>query len=391
MNKRSVVRIIPAVALILVSVPALVGAKGGYTEPENFKQLKTYEFVNKAGSDSSRLQELIDGLPDHRGIILLKSSDDEYALGGIVLASDIHIRMEPGVRIRKDNVKGANVFNLTGENMSIVGASPSDKAVIAVDGDSDNPDQQSFRAFGAKEVTNFWIANIFIDEKDTRFSTIMTQNTASDGTIENITMTGAGPGWGLLQMQGGANIIARNLDGQGGFTLRLEQGSATAPGGIQNLQASNIIGRHGRAAVLIAPKSAVNGKAVIENVTSYGCQWAVHASSGKEDGVFENVLIKGKITARYDDHGSQFRTLSRKMNNVQFLPEDIQKKVTVIPGYGRNKFSTGASSGAVKVAPVDWIVIDKDAVIERRGFPFKDPDIITDAYYLDIISKKGNR
>ncbi|MDZ8117838.1 hypothetical protein [Pontiella agarivorans] len=377
-----------AVAAISITTPVLAG----YVEPDGFDELKTITFVNQPGSDSQRFQETIDSLPGKKGIIRIRSSDEEYLMGGIVVPSNVHIRMEPGVRIRKDmSVRGANVFSLTGENVSIAGASPSEKAVIAVDGDPNHPDQHSFRAVGAKEVTNFRIANLFIEEKDTRFSTIMTQNTARDGTIENISMTGAGPGWGLLQMQGGVNIIARNLDGQGGFTLRLEQGSATAPIGIQNLQAENIIGRHGRSAVLIAPKSTVNGKAVIKDITSYGCQWAVLASSGKGDGKFENVLIKGKITAHYDDHGSQFRTFERKMNNVQFLPESLQKKVGVMPGYGRNKFSTGASSGAVKVAPVEWIVIDDKATIERKGFPFDDPDIVTDAYMKKMISENGVR
>lgn len=363
-----------------------------YTKPVNFEDLQTFEFINKSGSDTDRLQELIYSLPEKKGIILLKGSKEKFTLGGIVLPSDVHIRMEAGVKIIQDGTKNqANVFTLMGNNISIVGASPSQKAVIEALGNPDIPDTTSFRAVGAHTVRNFRIANLLIEEKNTRFSTIMTRHTAFEGTIEDITMTGAGPGWGLLQMQGGSNIIARNLDGQGGFTLRLEQGSATQPFGIQNLKAKNIIGRHGRAAVLIAPKSKINGEALIENVESYGCQWAIQGSRGKDGGVFENVLIKGKLRAHYDEHGSQFRTYSRSVENILFLPEDLQKKVTTIPGYGRNKFSTGPSSGAVKVAPVDWVVIDENATIERLGFPFEDPKIVTDQYIVEMVARKGMR
>lgn len=368
--------------------------EAGYTEPKNYGELKIHEFSNLEGSDTRRFQDLVNTLSKNGGgIIRIKASNDKYYLGGIEVTSNVHIRMEPEVHIRQDpTLKSVNVFTLLGKDISIVGASPEQKAVIATSGGGpDHPDITSFRAVGVFDVNNFLLANISIEENNTRFSTIMTKNTAVNGTIENITMTGAGPGWGLLQMQGGSNIIARNLDGQGGFTLRLEQGSATAPVGIQNLKAKNITGRHGRAAVLIAPKSKENGYAVIEDVASYGCQWAVLTSAGKEGGVFKKVTIKGKVIAHYDDQGSQFRTIEREVRNTPFLPPKLQKKVSIMPGYGRDKFSTGPASGAIKQFPVDWIVIEKSTTVERRGFPFEDPAIVTLAYFKDMVLKNGKR
>lgn len=380
---------------LLAALCLTVGAQAqaGYVEPDNVSSMKTHTFDNKNGSDSVRLQQLIDSLATRGGIIRISSDKEPYLLGGIQVTSNVHLRIEPGVRIEQDSsVRGANVFSLRGENISVCGLSAEQKPVIAATGSGhETPDITSFRAIGAVDVKNFHIANLFIEENDTRFSTIMTQNTAVDGTIEDITMTGSGPGWGLLQMQGGSNIIARNLDGQGGFTLRLEQGSPDAPGGIQNLKAENIIGRHARAAVLIAPKSDVNGYAEIKNITSYGCQWAVLSSSGKGEGVFKGVTFKGSITAHYDEHGSQYRTLEKQIKNSLFLPPELQEKVTSMPGYGRDKFSTGPASGAIKMAPVEWVQIDPVASIRRIGFPFEDPAIVSPAYVEEIVEKKGQR
>lgn len=382
--------IVPFLLTILLTFSWELRAE--YVEPENFSKLVTHEFSNTEGSASRRFQELVNKLSTNGGgIIRILASGDEYFLGGIEVLSNVHIRMEAGVHIRQDpTLKNVNVFTLSGNNISIVGPSPDQKAVIKANGgDPERPDTSSFRAFGVYDAKNFRIANILIRENNTRFSTIMTRNTAVGGTIENITMTGAGPGWGLLQMQGGSDIVAWNLDGQGGFTLRLEQGSAR--GEIHNLKAGNIIGRHGRAAVLIAPKGRMNGDAVIEDVVSYGCQWAILTSAGKEGGLFRRVTIKGRVIAYYEDHGSQFRTIEQTIRNAGFLPPDQQKLISMMPGYGRDKFSKGPASGAVKLYPVDWIHIEKNTRIERHGFPFEDPPVVTLEYFKNTVRKNGLR
>lgn len=47
----------------------------------------------------------------------------------------------------------------------------------------------------------------------------------SFGVVANITSTGGWPGYGMIQVQSAQNVTFENLDGTGGYTLRMETGA----------------------------------------------------------------------------------------------------------------------------------------------------------------------
>ncbi len=348
-----------------------------YETPAGFDNLPTVSLsASSSGDDLTNFNDAMASLSSQGGGIILMEAGD-YQMSGIDLESNIHVRMKAGVTIQQTTA--TNVFTIgnrtTATNVSIAGVSDSDRPLIrALQPTAAN--ESDFRAVKVANAQNFMVSNLNIRDEQTRFSTINSAEGSNEGTIENIKMTGAGPGWGLYQVQSGQNILVRNLDGEGGFTLRLEQDNDDLPVGIQNLVAENIISRNGRAAVLVAPKSTTNGTVDITNVRSFGSQWAVLSTDGKGDGVFEQVNISN-VAATFGSDDAQFRTFRQDGNVIDFVPNNLRGNVEAYDLPSKpEKFQTGPSMGVVSAELADWVSITD---VEPASFPESfecQPDVI---------------
>ena len=147
-------------------------------------------------------------------------------------------------------------------------------------------------------VTDFLIANLLIKQVDNETipDLLCEQDRAAMGTdkgkdgrspmfgqVTNITAMGGTPGYGLIQLQSARHVHFSNLDGMGGYTLRLETGGNS--GGdpsvmVTNITADNITCRNGRGAFAAWPHSQKNGDFHVRGLYSYGCAEAFSLAPG---------------------------------------------------------------------------------------------------------------
>eukprot|EP01043_Picozoa_sp_COSAG02_P067747 COSAG02_NODE_10998_length_1814_cov_1.549854_1_plen_355_part_00 len=150
-------------------------------------------------------------------------------------------------------------------------------------------------------VTDFRIANLLIKQADNETlsnllceqdSPAMGTSTGKDGRspmygeVTNITAIGGTPGYGLIQLQSAQHVHFSNLDGVGGYTLRLETGGNS--GGdpsvmVNNITADNITCRNGRGAFAAWPHSQKNGDFHVRGLYSYGCAETFSLAPGYSD------------------------------------------------------------------------------------------------------------
>lgn len=150
-------------------------------------------------------------------------------------------------------------------------------------------------------VTGFRIANLLIKQADNETipnllcgqdSPAMGTGKGKDGRspmygeVTNITAVGGTPGYGLIQLQSAQHVHFSNLEGVGGYTLRLETGGNS--GGdpsvmVNNITADNITCHNGRGAFAAWPHSQKNGDFHLRGLYSYGCAETFTLAPGYSD------------------------------------------------------------------------------------------------------------
>ncbi|NMH86873.1 T9SS type A sorting domain-containing protein [Flavivirga algicola] len=285
-------------------------------------------FINPSsgiGNDTNRIQAEIDKLSNLRrtlgngtvirgGVLILKNG--VYRLRGLRLKSHVHIRCFNGVVIEPFGpgnmiiADGKDENGCTGcrviENFSFTGLSNTSRFTINLTNRLGPGDGS--RSFKVGNARNFKIANINVIDNRTKFPTIeflpsrtfgmvgpsnnRQQRAAAPtrGFIENITGTGYNPGWGVIQIQAGNNLYFRNLEGNGGATIRMESGLGE---GLSTLNTQNraitkmdaIWGRfvrvvNGRCAVFASPHTHIQGFFDMRNITATNSEFAVFLAKG---------------------------------------------------------------------------------------------------------------
>ncbi|WP_159084080.1 glycosyl hydrolase family 28-related protein [Saccharobesus litoralis] len=275
-----------------------------YTEPT--QSSGTFNLVNDYGvnnsdtsDDTALLQQALDeisALPQG-GKLFIPAGD--YYLLDVKLRSNVHLDIASGATIYPTwNGDGRNhrIFELGTvrdgvtepkvENFSLIGRNNG----FVVDFTQSN--DPNLAVFNMGDMQNFKISNIRIKDKKTIFASFLVGVTRKgnnlywpkDGIIEKITQTDALFGYGVIQTYGADNILFRDLDGEGGITLRMETDNLVMKdlkqGGIRNIYAENIKCTDGLAAVMFGPHFMQNGAVQVNGVEANGCGFAVRVDTG---------------------------------------------------------------------------------------------------------------
>ena len=260
------------------------------------------------------------------GIIHIKKGT--YYLSDIELRPNIHIKIDANVVI-EPNLTGIK----TGANISIfdVGNQFPVENVAITNADEDNTSKNAwftvnipkgnyrgvkFAEFG--NVKNFKISGFKITDSYTVFSAIILNlpkigdrnNIPINGIIKDVLLTDAHVGYGVIQIQAGKTILCKNLDGEGGVTLRVETG-AKETNMVNEVTVDDIVGRNitirnGDAAVDLSPHRVEDqGRVDVEGIVAVNSTYAVRLSAGFLDkkagtvdhmGTFDKRSYIGDIT-----------------------------------------------------------------------------------------------
>lgn len=281
---------------------------------------------NCSPQDSQQLNQQILDLSNAGGGII-RITAGTYCLTEVHLRSNIHIKIDSDVTIKPNLVGWPSGKNL---RMFLVGEDFYVENVAITNTDEDNQDPTTwfkgdipigdyggvrFVEFG--NVKNFKFSGMSLTDTYSRFSNIVlnlpeSENVAEiskQGLIKDIVMTGMHVGYGVVQMQSGKTVLYKNLDGQGGVTLRVETGAA-ATNQVNEVTVDDVVGRNitsrsGDAAFNMSPHRVDQGRVDIEGVVSINSTHAVQIAAGfignkpgliERKGTFDSRSYIGNIT-----------------------------------------------------------------------------------------------
>ncbi|EWH09209.1 hypothetical protein DS2_13649 [Catenovulum agarivorans DS-2] len=282
------------------SGPANISDSDFYTAPTQYSV--SYNLVNHFGvnnsdnnDDSAKLQQAIDEISAKpKGGKLFIPAGDYYFLN-VHVRSNVHIEIANGATIYPTpNNDGRNhrIFEVGTfgepkvENFSVVGRNNG----FTVDFRQSN--DPNLAVFNLGDIDNFKISNFKIEDNKTIFASFLVGVTRRgnnlywphNGIIEKVTQRNALFGYGVVQTYGADNILFRDLDGEGGITLRMETDNLVMKnlkqGGIRDIYAQNISCTDGLAAVMFGPHFMENGAVEVNGVESNGCGFAVRVDKG---------------------------------------------------------------------------------------------------------------
>ncbi|WP_111708589.1 glycoside hydrolase family protein [Lutibacter citreus] len=256
---------------------------------DNFKQLQTaIDAVAKAGG----------------GTLTIKASskNNVYKINKeIQLKSNVHIRVAPNVIFTSSSPRKITLFSAGKKGTTLISnfsmSCTNPKSYFTVDFSKRISGEKNGGAIAVSlgGVENFKISDIHVKDNFTSFSSItinlqLLSKTkflfANNGIIEHLKTENGHYGYGTVQNQAGINILYRNLQGEGGATLRLETGAIGKPHAIDNsiklhnIYAYNIFCKNGQAAVTLSPHTVDNGLVTIDNVRAESCEAGAIIASG---------------------------------------------------------------------------------------------------------------
>lgn len=291
---------------------------------------------NCSPQDSQILNEKITEVSNNGGGII-KITKGIYCFTRIFLRSNIHLKIDADVTIKPDLEGWQSGKNLA---MFLVGEDFYVENVAITNTDEDNEDSSTwfkaeipvgdyggvrFVEFG--NTKNFKFSGMSLTDTYSRFSNIVLNLPSSEnvdeiseqGVVKNVVMTGMHVGYGVVQMQSGKSVLYKNLDGEGGVTLRVETGAA-ATNKVNKITVDDVVGRNitsrfGDAAFNMSPHRVNQGRVDIEGVVSINSTHAVQTAAGfigdkvgliNNKGTFDSRSFIGDITVTGGD-GAQIK------------------------------------------------------------------------------------
>lgn len=360
------------IIVVTSMIAAIIGfashANAAYRQPSNYGSLPQKK-VNP-GNSSDAIITLINN--NSGGVVITLKTGIHNITKTIEMKKNVHIRFESGVTVNKKNE--GTLFAVSGGNNSIVGP-------VQING----PTAGYGTKFKVASATcdNFLFKKLTINNNYTTYCTLNCTKGAKNGTVSNIKATKTPPGYGLIQMHAGENMLWKNLDcSDGGVCLRFEQSTEDKPWvGKTSGKAKNITCHNGKVAVLIAP-TVHNGDLTINKVRTYDCAWAVQGGCKHGTGSYESVKV--------DDIIAVYGTAAVFKRMKYFVPDNLQDQVTDVPdneGGDSGKFEQGPSLGAVNSSVSSY----KFTNIQRTNFPSvynNDPLIVFDDDLQTIADKR---
>lgn len=372
-----------------------------YTVPDSYLHPKLTVEIGSARypvghtDDSPVFQQAIDDVHTAGGGHVVVPAG-EYRVMNLQLKSEVHIRFNKDVILRPclssgKHKKEVNLFDLGGDgpikNASLTG--PEARTVFDF-----TKMTADLRAVTVGQCDNFRVANLTINDHQTKFSSIElgwlgVQNgvaiSPKHGLIENITANDADYGYGAIQAQAGESITFRNIKSVGGVAVRLETGLAPMNraqiGGLFNILVENAVSINGQAALMISPHTMREGDVVARDISADGSEFAVliekgfvskkpdKGESGLAPGSFNSITIDGVKAVYWDD------PIVTRFVHLRYYPKELHHLITL--GSGKQQPDLGPSIAAVAnmAEPPTKVSITHVTAI---GFKYR-PEIMTSA------------
>lgn len=372
-------------------------------------------------NDSKKMQRAINQLSKLGGGTLIIPAGN-YSLRNITLKSHVHLEFDAQAVV-KPSQEGNKVIKPYGEiptgdgtyyksfvlfDVSSQQKTPLENvSVKGVGGrftiDVSESENLFHRVFMVRNVKDFLIANINVKDDYSKYAAIELNGETvknrilgpKDGVIQNIDLTGAHYGYGLIQMHLGTNIIFENLHGDGGTTLRMESHSKNLRDTSKYTAMNNIIGRnirctHGNSAVQISPHYINNGVFDIKDITANGCGWALRIAPGfvipaEEElgltpGSFNPRSTVRDIKATFSNTKAQL-----KKKHHKYLPCDLRPSIAKIPYalFPTGDSMSGPSYGVILNEANYDINIDSRAITQATGFSPQQHYVTTEQAVID--------
>ncbi|WP_282116019.1 hypothetical protein [Cellulophaga baltica] len=263
-------------------------------ENENDSNTLNAEIDRMSSSDSEKGGE----------ITLTKVPGKPYIyLSNIVLKNNIHIKIASDVIIRPwfspTRQKNVPIFEMGMETKI------NNVAITCVNEDSKDPNdyfnveltggaEERVTMLFAQRVTNFKVSGIKFFDSNTIFSNLEFNldkdqsrkegDISNNGVVKNMVSLNNHVGYGLIQARAAKHVLFKNLDGQGGVTLRLETGFLPAINSkdmtLDQIVGRDIIIRDGDAAVMLSPHRVTQGHVDISGIEAYNATYAAQIDGG---------------------------------------------------------------------------------------------------------------
>lgn len=280
--------------------PQIIVDSNFYTEPANvgvWRNLVVDYGVDNTDAldDSALLQQAIDEISSEPNGGTLYIPDGDYYLLSVKMRSNVHLDIDEGVTIYptwKGDGRNHRIFEAgfrkepKVENVSIIGRGNGFTIDFRQSNDS------KLAVFNMGNMQNFKISNLTIEDNKTIFASFLVGVTRrarnlywpQDGIIEKVRQYNSLFGYGVIQTYAADNVLFRDLEGEGGVTLRMETDNLDMKkfnqGGIRDIYAENIHCNNGLAAVMLSPHFMDNGSVEVNGVESNGCGFTVRIEKG---------------------------------------------------------------------------------------------------------------
>ena len=304
-----------------LGIEARTTSATGYSSDNYFNKPSGLPTKNFTGTTSSQLQTLIDNNPNGA---IIKIPTKNYTWGEVQIKSKIQLEIASGTVIKPSNSNVKRIFSIgtSGNGNRVTGVS-----IVGVGGKftvdiSANANlNKNIAVIKMGRVTNFNISNFNIKDRRTSLASILLNYIPSnsdnepfpkEGVFEAINQTGVvHTGYGLIQGYSASNVLFKNLNCNGGITLRLETDDKTMKNAVKNggktfgmhdIYADGIKCTAGICPLMLSPHFTENGKINAKNITATGCAFAVRVEHG-----FVEVFDTDRTYALTAAGGNQFK------------------------------------------------------------------------------------
>ena len=313
-------------------------------EIPNNENILTLSGVHSSADSDLLNQEILNLSNSGGGVIRI--SGGTYYLLGVKLRSNVQLKFDADVTIQPDLSgitvnKNLNMFEIGNEflveNSAITNTEQNNtdtstwfKIVIPTG------DYNGVRVAEYSYAHNFQISGIRIEDSNSVFSSIVLNlsdrnskdEISNNGIIKDIVATDGHVGYGIIQIQAGITILCKNLDGEGGSTMRVETGVTQINMDnqltVDDVVGRDIIGRFGDGVLTFSPHRVDQGRVDVENITAINSTYAVRLAAGFLDsrgtldniGTFSNLSYVGNITCTGGD-GAQIKSKDYKFFNCE--------------------------------------------------------------------------
>ena len=314
--------------------PASLTARGFapanyFTAPTNATR------VNFTGRTSADLNGLIssNSSPTGNGVII-SIPRGNYTWNNITLKSNIHLEIASGTVIKLGATSGP-LFEMGSsrngnrlKNISIRG----NGGRFTIDMCGAEFTNKFVSAVNIGRVDNFRVGDFNIKDRRSILNSILMQHVAGaaetrpgskDGVVENITQTGAHTGYGLVQTYNCTNVLFKNLECEGGITLRLETDDrgmkddlkdGNKEGGVRDIFGDNIRNKDGLATFMMSPHFVQNGNVTLKDVVATSTGFAVRSEVGSVA-----IFDSSRAFPLTDAGRTSFTNFVRLKNNFDFF------------------------------------------------------------------------